>query len=65
MAKITKETILGDIIKIPGKESVLAKYRVPCLSCPMASLELSSLKVGDVCEAYGLESEKLLEELNK
>lgn len=65
MTKFTKETILSEIIKEAGKEEILRKYNVPCLSCPMASLELSSLKIGDVCQTYSIDCDKLLTELNK
>lgn len=64
MEKITKETILGEIIKNSKAEIILRKYNVPCLSCPMASLELSNLKIGDVCETYNIDCKKLLAELN-
>ncbi|MDD5146142.1 MAG: hypothetical protein PHN39_00100 [Candidatus Pacebacteria bacterium] len=62
--KITETTTLEKIIGLPGAEVILAKYRVPCLTCPMAQFELSSLKIGDVCKMYGLNEKKLLEELN-
>jgi len=61
---ITKDTILGDILKIKGAEEILAKYKLPCLSCPMASLEINSLKVGEVCEMYKINTSSLLKELN-
>jgi len=38
---------------------------VPCLSCPMASFEIDKLKIGEVCEMYGLNLEKILKKLNK
>ncbi|MDO8503562.1 MAG: DUF1858 domain-containing protein [bacterium] len=62
---ITQDTIIEEILKQKGAEEILVKYNVPCLSCPMASLELSILKIGDVCQTYGINCEKLLKELNK
>lgn len=65
MPKITKETILAEILKIPGAQEILAKYNLPCLSCPMAKFEIEKLKIGQVCEMYGLDIDNLLKELNK
>lgn len=65
MQKITKETILAEILKHSGAEKILAKYNLPCLSCPFAKMEMENLKIGEVCKMYGIETEKLLRELNK
>ncbi len=65
MVKITANTTLEKILEKKGAEKVLAKYNVPCLSCPMAKFELSSLKIGEVGKMYGLETKKILNELNK
>jgi len=65
MEKFTSKTTLEKILEKKGAEKVLAKYSVPCLSCPMASLELSHLKIGEVGKMYGLNLEKILSELNK
>lgn len=62
--QITKDTILSEILKIPGVQEILAKYNVPCLECPAVSLEAEKLKIGDVCQAYGINLEKLLKDLN-
>lgn len=61
---ITKNTTLGKILEVKGAEEILAKFNFPCLTCPMAQMEMSSLKLGDVCERYGIELEKVLGELN-
>ncbi len=63
--KFTKETILADILEMPGAKEILAKYKVPCLSCPMAQFEIQDLKIGDVCKMYGIDLKKLLADLNK
>jgi hypothetical protein len=61
---ITKNTTLAEILKIEGAEKVLAKYNLPCLSCPMASQEMAHLKIGDVCKMYKINPASLLKELN-
>jgi len=62
--EITKNTTLEKILKTPGAENILSKYNLPCLSCPMAAQEISKLKLGNVCEAYGLDLKNLLKDLN-
>jgi hybrid cluster-associated redox disulfide protein len=64
MKKITKETTLKEILEIEGAEEVLQKYNLPCLFCPMASFEISNLKIGDVCKVYGINEKDLLKDLN-
>ncbi|MCK4522283.1 MAG: hypothetical protein KAU20_06945 [Nanoarchaeota archaeon] len=63
--KVTKETKLADVLEIKGAEKVLLKYKLPCLHCPMAQMEMGVLKLGDICKNYGLDIKKLLDELNK
>ena len=63
MALITKDTTLSEILKIKGAEEILTKYNVPCLGCAMASMEMDKLKIGGVCQSYGIDCGKLLEEL--
>ncbi|MBN1900372.1 hypothetical protein JW926_03490 [Candidatus Sumerlaeota bacterium] len=62
--RITHETILGDILKKPYGSKVLSKFRIPCLHCPMAALEMGILRIGDVSRMYGIDLENLLKELN-
>jgi hypothetical protein len=62
---ITKNTTLEKIMELKNGEEILHKNSVPCVSCPMAEMELSSLKIGQVCKMYGLNLEKILKELNK
>jgi hybrid cluster-associated redox disulfide protein len=62
---IDKNTILSEILRKKGAEEILMKYNLPCLTCPMAKFEIESLKLGQVCETYGINIEKLLAELNK
>ena len=51
-------------MELKNGEKILHKNNVPCVSCPMAEMELSTLKIGDVCKMYGLNLEKILKELN-
>lgn len=62
--KITEETLLGDILKKPYGTKILSKFKLPCLHCPMAALEMGVLKIGDVSKMYGVDLENLLKELN-
>ena len=55
---------MAEILKLPEAEKILAKYNLPCLSCPFANLEMENLKIGQICEMYGIDIEKLLKELN-
>lgn len=65
MPKITKEITLAEILKYPEAKKILAKYNLPCLDCPFAELEMENLKIGEVCQTYNIDSEKLLKELNE
>lgn len=61
---VNKESILSEIIN-QGGEPVLKKHGVPCVSCPMAAMELNTLQIGDVCNIYGLDLDAILKDLNK
>lgn len=65
MEKITKDTTLAEILKYSEAEKILAKYNLPCLSCPFARIELEELKIGQVCQLYDIDAEKLIKELNE
>jgi hypothetical protein len=64
MGKITEKTTLEKILETKKGAEILSKYSVPCMSCPMASFEISKLEIGQVCKMYGLNLEKILNELN-
>ena len=63
--KVTKNTTLAEILKLERAEKILAKYNLPCLSCPFAKLEMENLKIGQICALYKINLEKLLKDLNK
>ncbi len=65
MKKIDRKTTIKEALELPNGEEILRKYNLPCLSCPMASFEIESLSIGNVSEMYGLDEEKIIEELNK
>ncbi len=65
MLKITKDTTLTEILKYPEAEKILVKYNLPCLTCPFAKMEAEKLKIGQVCQMYGIDLENLLKELNE
>jgi hypothetical protein len=63
--KVTKETKLSEIMQIPGAMEILSKHRVPCLFCPMASIEMGELAIGQIAEMYNLDADALVKDLNK
>lgn len=63
--KITPKTTLLKILKIKEAAQVLEKYKVPCLFCPMAAMEMKNLKIGQVAEIYKLDLEGLIKEINE
>jgi len=63
--KYTKETVLEEVLKHPKAGEILSKYNVPCLGCPMAAYEMSTLTLEQIGKMYNIEIEKMLKELNK
>jgi len=63
--KITKDTTLAKALEIKGAEETLSKFQMPCLGCPMAQMEMNTLKLGDICNMYGIDLDKMLKELNE
>ena len=63
--KFTKNTTLEVALKIKEAEKVLSKHNFPCLTCPMAQMEMNELKLGDICNMYGIDLDKVLKDLNK
>ena len=63
--KFNKNTKLGEIIESSNGNEVLHRNGVPCVTCPMAQFELETLEIGQICEMYGLDLEKILNELNE
>jgi len=63
--EITKNTTLAEVLEFPKAQEILVKYNLPCLTCPFAKLEMDKLKLGQICQMYGIDLESLLKELNK
>lgn len=63
--EFTGDTTLAKVLEFSEAEKILMKYNVPCLSCPMAKMEMESLTLAQVSGMYGLELDKILKELNE
>lgn len=62
--KINKDTVLGEVLETPGAEKALERYKVPCVSCPLAQMEMNILTLGQIANRYDLDLEGMLKELN-
>ncbi len=66
MPKITGKTTIAEVINtIPNGYELLAKLGVPCVVCPLGSIEMPYLTLEAVASMYHLDLEKILEQLNK
>jgi hypothetical protein len=63
--KFTGNTTLAEVLKHPKSSEILEKYGVPCLYCPLAIYEMSTLKLKEIAKRYGIDIKSLLKELNK
>jgi len=63
--KYSKNSTLAEVLKDKENQKTLAKFNVPCLTCPFATLEMNSLTLEQIAKLYQIDLEKLLEELNK
>ena len=62
MAKITKDTIIGDILDIaPQAAPIFLEIGMHCLGCPSARGETVEM----ACEVHGVDADELLEKINK
>ncbi len=62
---IDENTTLAKILSTAKGKEVLSKHGVPCLSCVMASQEIHFLTIGVVADKYGMDKEKIIEDLNQ
>ncbi len=62
--KITKDTVLAQALKVKDAAKILTKHQVPCVTCPMAAMEMDKLKLGQIAEMYGIDLKALLKDLN-
>lgn len=63
--QINENSTLAEVLENEGAESILKKYSVPCLSCPMMSFEMNKLTLKQISEMYGVNLKALIGELNK
>lgn len=62
MTKITSEMLIGDILRIDvGTVPIFLENGMHCLGCPSAQGE----SLEEACMAHGIDSEKLVKELNE
>ena len=62
MAKITKDTTIGEALKLnPNAEVILQGFGMHCVHCPMSQME--SLEEASV--VHGFDVNMLLEKLNE
>ncbi len=62
--KIDSNSTLGEVLSHKKAEEILFKHGVPCLSCPMMAIEKNELTISHICDAYGIDMNKLLNDLN-
>jgi hybrid cluster-associated redox disulfide protein len=61
MAKITKDTIVGDILDLaPEAAPLFLEIGMHCLGCPSARGETVEM----ACEVHGVDADELVEKLN-
>ena len=61
MAKITKDTIVADILAIaPDAVPLLQGVGMHCLGCAMAKRET----LGEACAGHGVDADALVEQIN-
>jgi len=61
MAAVTKDTIIGDLLKIDEETSeILLGIGMHCLGCPSARAET----LEQACEVHGVDVDELVEQIN-
>ncbi len=61
MAKITKDTIIGDILDIaPETAPLFLEIGMHCLGCPSSRGETVEM----ACEVHGVDCDELLDKIN-
>ncbi len=63
--KITKDTLLVELLSDSKKIELLVKAGIPCVTCPIVGIEQNYLTVGAIAEFYGLDINKVLKVLNE
>lgn len=61
MTAITKDTIIGDILKInPSAARILLAIGMHCLGCPASRGET----LEQACQVHGVDADEVLEQIN-
>lgn len=61
MAKITKDMIIGDVIREhPELVETFVENGMHCIGCPSAQMEA----ISDACIIHGIDADKLIDSLN-
>lgn len=61
MAKVTKDMIISDILKLDrGTVPILLNNGMHCLGCPSSSGE----SLEDACEVHGIDVDQVVKQLN-
>lgn len=61
MAKITKDMIIGDVIREhPELVETFVENGMHCIGCPSAQMEA----ISDACIIHGIDPDKLIDALN-
>lgn len=62
MSKVTSDMIIRDVLELDeGTAPIFMRHGMHCLYCPSASGE----SIKDACAVHGVDSEKLVKELNE
>jgi len=61
MATVTRDTIVGDVLKIDiNLARFLMEIGMHCIGCPASRAET----IADACAVHGVDSDELLEKMN-
>ena len=61
MAKVTKDTIIGDILTLaPGTAEYFLEIGMHCLGCPASRAET----LAEACQVHGVDANALLKKIN-
>jgi len=62
--QVDENWLLAEVLQIQGAAEVLNKYSLPCMGCPLMGFEVGMLRIGEVCRTYGIDSKKVIKDLN-
>ncbi len=60
-----ENSTLKEALEAKNGREVLADNGVPCISCAMAAGEMDFLTIGEIADTYGLDKNKIIDDLNK